>query len=67
MWERTKKFFEEARIEFRHVNWPTRAEAMRLTGVVVGLYIALAIFLGVFDYLFTSGIGYLAQRFVTGG
>jgi preprotein translocase subunit SecE len=62
MFDRIKLFFEEARTEFRHVNWPTRAEAIRLTGVVIGLAIGLAVLLGLFDYLFTTGLGYFIQH-----
>lgn len=54
MFGRIKKFFEEARVEFRHVNWPTRDEAMRLTAIVIGLSLGLALFLGLFDYVFTT-------------
>jgi preprotein translocase subunit SecE len=54
MFARIKKFFEEARQEFRHVNWPTRQEAMRLTAIVIGLSLGLALFLGLFDYIFTD-------------
>lgn len=55
-----KKYFYEVRTEFRHVSWPTRAEATRLTGIVIGLSIGLAIFLGAFDYFFLE----LLRRFV---
>ena len=58
--DRIKTFLEESRAEFRHVNWPTRAEALRLTGVVVSLSLALSLFLGAFDYLFS----YLVRTFV---
>ncbi len=54
MFARIKKFFEEARVEFRHVNWPTRDEAVRLTAIVIGLSLGLALFLGLFDYIFTN-------------
>ena len=54
MFGKIKLFFEEARSEFRHVNWPTRAEGMRLTGIVIFISFLLAAFLGAFDYLFTS-------------
>jgi preprotein translocase subunit SecE len=54
--EKIKTFFADARQEFRHVNWPTRAEAIRLTGVVILISIAVAIFLGAFDYLFSLGL-----------
>jgi len=45
-------FLKEARQEFRHVNWPTRNEAMRLTAIVIGISLGLAFFLGAFDFIF---------------
>lgn len=62
MTARIRKFFEETRTEFRHLNWPTRGEAMRLTGIVVLLSLALAAFLGAFDSLFTFAIQSLFIR-----
>ncbi|MDO8516126.1 MAG: preprotein translocase subunit SecE [bacterium] len=53
-------FISEARQELRHVNWPTRKEATKLTIVVIGLSLALSLFLGAFDYLFS----YLLKAFV---
>lgn len=53
MFARIGKFFSEARTEFRHVNWPTREEAIRLTLIVIGISLALAVFLGACDYLFS--------------
>ena len=49
-----KNFFAESRQELRHVNWPTRTEAVRLTSIVIGLSLGLALFLGLFDFLFTN-------------
>lgn len=49
-----KKFFAESWTELRHVNWPTRQEAARLTAIVIGMAIGIALFLGACDYLFTS-------------
>lgn len=60
---RLKKFFAEARQEFRHVNWPTREEAIRLTMVVIGLSLGLAAFLGAFDFLFSFALRTLVGRF----
>jgi preprotein translocase subunit SecE len=60
MFSKIKKFFSEARTEFRHVNWPTRKEATRLTLVVIGLAVGLALFLGAFDSLFS----YLLKNFI---
>lgn len=60
--ERVKRFFQETRQEWRHVNWPTRSEAIYLTAIVIGLSIALALFLGGFDYLFVSLLQLLVFR-----
>ncbi len=56
---RIKRFFEEARSELRHVNWPTRQEAIRLTLIVIGLSVVLAAFLGAFDLAFEKAIAQL--------
>ncbi len=55
-----KKFFSEARTELRHVNWPTRQEAIRLTLIVIGISVGMAVFLGGFDYLFS----FLIRNFI---
>ena len=60
MFARITKFFSEAQQEIRHVNWPTRQEAIRLTIIVIGIALGLALFLGFFDYLFT----YLIKNFI---
>ena len=60
MFARIKRFFAESRQEFRHVNWPTREEAARLTGIVIGISLGLALFLAACDYFFT----YLIRTFI---
>jgi preprotein translocase subunit SecE len=60
MFTRIKNYLIEARHELRNVQWPTRAEAIKLTSVVVGVSLGLAVFLGVFDTLFS----YLLKIFV---
>lgn len=60
MFTRTKKFFLEAKQELEQVEWPTRKEGMRLTGVVIFMSLLLAAFLGAFDYLFS----YLLKAFI---
>ena len=60
MLERIQKFLRESREEWRHLNWPTRAEAMRLTAIVIGISVGLAVFLGFFDFIFS----YILQTFV---
>jgi len=43
-------------MEMHRVNWPSRAETMRLTGVVVALAVILAALLGLFDFIFTTAL-----------
>lgn len=57
---RIKTFFQEARVELRHINWPTRKEAVRLTAVVIGISLGLAVFLGFFDIFF----GYILKMLI---
>lgn len=43
-------FFKEARYEFRHINWPTTQQTIRMTMVVIVMSIGIAAFLGAIDY-----------------
>ena len=60
MFTRVKTYLTEARHELRNVQWPTRAEATKLTFVVIGASLGLAVFLGFFDTAFS----YLLKIFV---
>lgn len=44
----------------KKVNWPTREETIKYTGIVIAASLAVAFFLGGLNYLFT----YLLSRFV---
>ena len=46
------RFFRETSGELRKVSWPSRAEAVSLTQVVVIVVVAMALFLGGLDALF---------------
>ncbi len=54
MFAKIKLFLQESRQEFKRVNWPTRQETTRYTLFVIGLSIALAIFLGLVDFIFVQ-------------
>ncbi len=47
-------FLKEVRLEMKKVNWPTRKETIRYTLIVIGLSVAVAIFLGSLDFLFNT-------------
>ena len=50
-------YFAGAQQEFKLIKWPTATETRNLTIVVIAVSIGLAAFLGIFDYLFSYGLG----------
>ena len=38
----------------KNVSWPSREETIRLTGIVVGISLIVAIFIGALDFIFTN-------------
>jgi len=57
-----KQFLLEVRSELGKVIWPTRREAIRLTGTVIGVSVAVGIFIGALDFIFTKLMGLLLVR-----
>jgi len=53
-------FLKEVRLEMKKVNWPSRQETIRKTMVVIGISVAIAIFLGAIDFILTT----LLNKFV---
>ena len=49
-------YFKEVRSELRHVSWPNRRQVITYTAVVIGVSLAVAVYLGVLDYAFTAVI-----------
>jgi len=58
--KRIPNFLREVFIELKKVNWLSRREILRYTLIVIGISVAVAIFLGGLDFLFTT----LLSRFV---
>lgn len=52
-------YIKETRGEFKHVNWPTRKQAIGYSVAVVIISVVIAYFLGAFDFLFQEGLGAL--------
>jgi preprotein translocase subunit SecE len=46
-------YFKGVQTEIKHVVWPTRRQALVLTGVVIVLSLLVAAYLGVLDVIFT--------------
>jgi preprotein translocase subunit SecE len=49
---RIMMFLREVRAEMTKVSWPSRTQLMRYTGVVLGICLFVAIYLGGLDTLF---------------
>lgn len=50
------EYLKETRGEMKHMNWPTKSQAINYTFLVVGLSIATALVLALADYVFSLGI-----------
>lgn len=50
-------YLKEVKAEMAHVSFPTRKQAMMFTSVVIVLSFAVAIYLGLVDYLFRIVLG----------
>ena len=46
-------YLKEVKIETKKVNWPTKNETIKYSLIVVGISIAVALFLGGWDAIFT--------------
>jgi len=46
----------ETKDEMKHVSWPTRNQTIIFTVLVIVISIAVAAYLGLFDYLFSLGL-----------
>ena len=58
--QRLIQFVQEAWAELQKVNWPTQKQVLRYTITVVAVSLAVAIFLGLLDLLFSR----LVERFI---
>ncbi len=55
------RYIRETRGELRKVTWPTRQESQRLTAIVLGVTAAMAVFLGLLDFVFSNAIQALVR------
>ena len=47
-------YIKEVRAELKHVSWPTRKQAIIYTVVVIVVSVVTSLYLGAFDYIFTT-------------
>lgn len=51
------RFIRETRSELNRVIWPSRQDALRLTGIVIGVTLGMAAGLTIIDFVFARLIG----------
>lgn len=56
------QFLKEVKIELSKVTWPTRKQAIVLTGTVIAFAITLALFISLWDLIFTRVVEFLAGK-----
>lgn len=54
---RLVRYFREVRAEVSKVTWPSRREALNLTGVVLAVMLFMSLFLGLVDWIFSRLFG----------
>lgn len=53
-------YLKHVREEFTHIVWPSNRTALAHTLVVIGIAIAIALFVGLLDYLFSLVVSNIA-------
>lgn len=57
-------YFTEALEELRHVRWPTRQQAVKLSVIVIAFTLISAVFFGFADYLLAQLLDLVLSRAV---
>lgn len=47
-------YLKDTRAELRHVTWPSRDQVVRSTAIVITVSLVVALFLGLFDVIFSA-------------
>ena len=47
-------YLRDTRGELKHVSWPTRRQTIAFTVLVIGISVAVALYLGALDFTFSS-------------
>jgi preprotein translocase SecE subunit len=56
------QYLKDTRAELRHVAWPTQTQTIVYTLLIAALSVGIAMYLGLFDFLFTTGLAHLINN-----
>jgi preprotein translocase SecE subunit len=60
------QYLKDTQGELRHVAWPTRTQTIVYTVLVFAISVVVALYLGLFDFLFTSGLKNVVESIPAG-
>ena len=49
-------FFREVKGEMKHMSWPTKKQTIAYTALVILVSVVVALYVGLFDHIFTLGV-----------
>ena len=49
-------YLRDTKGELAHVRWPTKKQTAIYTALVISVSVIVAVFLGIFDYFFNTGL-----------
>lgn len=65
LFSRIGKWFRELKSECRKIVWPTRAQTINNTAVVIACVVIVGIFIWILDAVFNLGVKQLLMQFAS--
>jgi len=56
---RIVQYLKDSKTEMKKVTWPTKKETTKHTLIVIGVSLAVAVFLGALDFIFSKLISFV--------
>ncbi|MFZ2253375.1 MAG: preprotein translocase subunit SecE [Minisyncoccia bacterium] len=54
-------YLKDTFAELKHVSWPTNKQSLVYTALVVGLSTLIALYVGLFDFVFSRGLDWFIK------
>lgn len=54
-------YLKDTQTELKHVSWPTNKQSAVYTALVVGISILVALYVGLFDFIFTRALDWFIK------
>ncbi len=54
-------YLKDTYAELKHVSWPTNKQSVVYTALVIGISIIVALFVGLFDFVFSKGLDWFVK------